>query len=69
MWSMASIPLSAPAAQIRRQMLLGMALFLLTGVLHLVERARTGKPLTQLVVTVIVGEVLVLALARRAILR
>jgi hypothetical protein len=69
MLPMTSTPLSAPAAQVRRQMLLNVVFFLLTSALHLVERARTGKPLTQLLVTVLVGAVLVLALARRAILR
>jgi hypothetical protein len=50
-------------------MALNVAFFLITGALHLAERARTGKPMTQLIVTVIVGAVLVLTLAGRAIRR
>jgi hypothetical protein len=66
---MASTLPAAPAAQVRRQMLLNVVFFLLTSAVHLIERARTGKPLTQLLVTVIVGAVLVFTLARRAVLR
>jgi chromate transport protein ChrA len=60
---------STPATVVRNQMLRNVALFLLASALHIVERARTGQPLTQLVVTVIVGLVLVGVLAWRAIRR